>query len=661
MNLKDVTRIETHDSHFVVHTAKGKPFQVAKAGLSDKTLGTLLALRAHLEQQTPEPVQEFNVGGGVASPEEVLAVGAAGTLPVPGTELDALGVARKTSDFFVNDFDSATDPIPGAVDTPFIAPAPLDQFASAPVPQVEAISPQPEVLPLEASDAPESLENVTRIEPEPAPRPAIPTPPARDSTSAFTAAINEQVAAIKATGEAKAAHDQEVARTLQDQQTVLGELQVERERKLKENETEYDKALEEYRRKTINPGRLLDGGHRDVFGIKGFHVNNRVLAAISIAFGSVGAALARTPNYALQIVMDAIDDDIDAQKNDLLKDRDTLAQLRQRGIDIDAAFDRKRADVLAQASAYIELQAAKLGSQTAMLAAQEAAARLKASAVETLNDLAMKDLEIRYKPLILNAQLREHEAREKAAQSQHELNQRELTLKELQANQTLDRQEAARHVLQALHAGPVRLTPEMRSLLDEAKRGDEVVDLADGTSRLAAGTEAAKEVRKTQAVFNDVLASIKELEEIRQRHPRGHFGVTDAGRADKARAKALLEGLKVKVAKMHEPTGVLTDTDLERYAKLVPDITDYSLIAPDVKASQLVTLQSLLENKRLAVENAMLRGSQTQMGYPPIGAPSSAAPAAGGMVRVKQKATGMLGTMPRAKYEARASEFDLVE
>ncbi len=64
---------------------------------------------------------------------------------------------------------------------------------------------------------------------------------------------------------------------------------------------------QEFASAEVDPDRLLGSGGK------------RIMAGIGIALGAMGAALARTPNYAMQIIGDAIERDIRAQESNLKK------------------------------------------------------------------------------------------------------------------------------------------------------------------------------------------------------------------------------------------------------------------------------------------------------------------------------------------------------
>jgi len=111
-----------------------------------------------------------------------------------------------------------------------------------------------------------------------------------------------------------------------------------------------------------------------------------VLASLAVAMGELGRGLQRTggPNTALQIVNDAIERDLTAQREEYARAKDKLsltsnayAQLRQRGLDDEAAASQARAGALSAVAARAEAFRAGMKTDQAKLDADAAAQKLR--------------------------------------------------------------------------------------------------------------------------------------------------------------------------------------------------------------------------------------------------------------------------------------------
>jgi len=124
----------------------------------------------------------------------------------------------------------------------------------------------------------------------------------------------------------------------------------------------------------------------------------KVMRSIALVLGALGAGLAKTPNFALQIIQKQIDNDILAQKVDYAK----KVKLQQEAKSVYASLmnefqDAKKADAAIEATYAKVLQgkvqqlAANMGSDSAIAGAQKINAQLmqkEASAVAKLNQIA---------------------------------------------------------------------------------------------------------------------------------------------------------------------------------------------------------------------------------------------------------------------------------
>jgi hypothetical protein len=117
-------------------------------------------------------------------------------------------------------------------------------------------------------------------------------------------------------------------------------------------------------------------------------------AAISVGLGAFGAALARTPNYALSMIDRAIDRDIDAQRSEIAQKKDSakgaLAQHIRNGLSLERAEALLRSQQLQYATLTAQANAAKFSGQE-----QEALARQLTSELQQKHAQSMEEYRIR--------------------------------------------------------------------------------------------------------------------------------------------------------------------------------------------------------------------------------------------------------------------------
>lgn len=121
----------------------------------------------------------------------------------------------------------------------------------------------------------------------------------------------------------------------------------------------------------VDPQRLFKG---DAGGY------NRIMSAIAVGLGAFGAAISKTPNYALDIVNNAVQRDIDSQ-TDQIHRRGAAAQnaitdfQKNYGLTLDEARSAVKATQLRYAASMADMNAARIGTADA----KQTAAVLKAN------------------------------------------------------------------------------------------------------------------------------------------------------------------------------------------------------------------------------------------------------------------------------------------
>lgn len=104
------------------------------------------------------------------------------------------------------------------------------------------------------------------------------------------------------------------------------------------NEKAMDDITADIKSFKLDPNRL--------FHNKDTGPRNSALLGIASALGTFGSVMTKTPNYALQLVEQNINNDIDAQKNDINKKITQVGMLRAHGHDINEASELARANML---------------------------------------------------------------------------------------------------------------------------------------------------------------------------------------------------------------------------------------------------------------------------------------------------------------------------
>lgn len=141
-----------------------------------------------------------------------------------------------------------------------------------------------------------------------------------------------------------------------------------------------------------NPDRIYGGS-----------TGRKVLAAISMGLGSVGSALSKTPNYAMQIINDAVNKDIEAQRHDK---QSTLNGYIQEGHSIQDAEMLARSDAMQKAQRAIQGTAAKFGGYIDANKAAQAAALAGAAAVAQRQQVYGRQVQNQYASRLMDDRLK---------------------------------------------------------------------------------------------------------------------------------------------------------------------------------------------------------------------------------------------------------------
>lgn len=483
---------------------------------------------------------------------------AIGMLPAVGPTLSAAVPAGRA----IRDFNDATpveplDVKPGETMPMDAAPADGDIFDTSQVDELTAAMSQSAAMP--------PMPGAPRIE-----APTV-------DTSAFDKALAERTAAL----EAKAAVDQEQAAA----EAAIGErraqtIEAERAKYLQTREA-LQKRGDELRtsimKAEIDPNRFFAS----------MSTGQRVASLAGVLISGIGQGLMAAsgrgvaPNMALALMEKAIDRDIEAQRANLGKQETLLNHhLRELG-DHDAAYAATKAHLMDAASAQLSTIAAKYGGQKAAANAQGIAAELQQQAAQWRSGQLQQALENN-----LRTRLAEEEIRARRASVQE-------SMAKIAATQLEQRKGVLSVAAEAAALAGKAIPPAANRLLSKETR-NVMVRMPNGFLRAATDHEGKKKVDAALVSFQDFTNSLRRYEEIRAKNPRG-WQVGLSNRDDMKEAGQLFEKLRTQLAKMSE-TGVLTDQDLVRYGKIVPDITESSVVL-DTKERQLGALRGIVASK----------------------------------------------------------------
>ncbi len=417
MNLAKVRSVVEHDSHFVVDDGVGKPFKVAKQGLSAATREKIAAVASGklarynegglAESLPPEPAPMES------SPIGVDAAAKAGISPeaynaaVEAAQPQLLAMAPKREDFTPSFADAGLFSPVGSVghalgeslgraiygasaddkryeaaqadyqrSLPTLTHELAMQKASIVAPPAAAPTPAPSpvqlppenaFLPAGPTSSPAPLarpggSSTTALPVVPA-MPAAPVIPAGEASPEFKAALDEQKKAADSLGAVRVKEADAAAAAAAERQAKLEEIAKQSELEKKAKSDEYAAREKAYRENEIDPNRM--------FGSLG--TGRKVAAALSLFAGGFASAYTGK-NYALDIFNKAIDDDIAAQKD---KKNSQYNLYLRAGDDAKTAEARARADVATAISAKLEAGAAKLLPEKAQAEVAKAAADLR--------------------------------------------------------------------------------------------------------------------------------------------------------------------------------------------------------------------------------------------------------------------------------------------
>lgn len=345
MNLEHVQGVEDYDDHYVIDHRHQPKFMLPKDGLSQELHAELRALPGYAKGGEILPPDPTLAGGDTDAELARLQqqnVGASKPRPVTTGLIDAdLAKGQAAAD--------------AAIDaSPFAA---VKRYNPATGPDV--------------SDVPQQLADATVL--------------------------------------AQQAIDQHAQAKRENQDAIAAELKLQGEH-TQGAITDYEGARAAIDAQQKNLEQAVMNGHLDPNRIwgdpsQGGGGGNRILSTIGMALSAMGSGLAGGSNVAYNMVHDAIDRDVDAQKLDLLRNREMLEHYRQKGLDLSDVLKLRKANALDLAGIHIQQESAKLGSKEAITEGMALGAKLKSETAQGRLDMAGKMVNAYWAPKIQASQL----------------------------------------------------------------------------------------------------------------------------------------------------------------------------------------------------------------------------------------------------------------
>lgn len=563
MDLDGVTNVTEHEDHFrVEHKAHGV-FHVAKAMLSS---GTKDEIRKFCKGG---PVQHFDQGGGVKESAEMDSV------PAPDPDLQPAPSASPGAPPQTYGFESgsAMHPAPGSeIDRQFMGEHPVTPAMA------EALKSQGVAIGDQAPDPSAASGQTAPTPAAPGAPGAKPVDPMADFNRAFGimgAGLAEQKAgAMRAIGEGDKASDAEKAAAqqladneakkqaaaaefqgaqLQNMQRAQDAYKTEKAALQKQSQDLYDNVLNA----KIDPNHFWNTRT----------TGQKIMAGIGMVLGGIGGALAHQGNAGMEMLNNAIARDVDAQKENLGKQKSLLSYNLERTRDLDSAVEHT----------FVQMQ-------------QMTAAKM--------NQLA--------------AQYGGPEAQARAGEYKAQVDQRSAVFHEQQAQKvgqtTLAQGNLALQKAQLAHQQAALAGGNLNALPEEMRK--RAVALPNGQLAFAYDEDSAKEARKTEEAARGLSQVLGNLRQVRKQGGVETPIIPTEAKAKAEATQAQLVPLINELSRLNR----LTKEDVDNVLKpLIPDATSWK---DGTYKGKLQALEQYLQAKLNASRATSL------IGYRPVGAPA---------------------------------------
>jgi hypothetical protein len=172
----------------------------------------------------------------------------------------------------------------------------------------------------------------------------------------------------------------ERAKALAGEQAAMNTLQTHFQDKAKEIQSELEHFVSDIKDTHINPDRYMGS----------MQTGQRIATALALALGGFGAGMTGGPNEVLNFINKQIDNDIEAQKQDLGKKETLFSANLKRFNNLQEATDMTRLMIQAKGVADMNRIAAKAAGPMAQAKAQQLQAAMIQQALPTIQQMALR-------------------------------------------------------------------------------------------------------------------------------------------------------------------------------------------------------------------------------------------------------------------------------
>lgn len=511
--------IKENDDYFEIEHEKDGPFVIAKKALDDQMIGKIHKMfgggRVGYADggvvEAPSLYSQTDTDFSIRTPQ-----GEIQTFQKNFDDPNTLSLYNKASqqaEKEVESFQKKTmveQPTPQKIETPSIQ-TPVQEQAS-----VQETKPM----------MPGYLESTKKMLQPTAPQTTA-TPPAESPyVKAYDDSYKRMQAAQMGMAQAQKEAQEQNVKDYQKQEEELARIQSNYQTSINNLTAESENLQKSYMSGKIDPNRVWSN----------MSTGNRILAGISVLLGGLGQGLSGSKtNPAWDVLNDAIDRDIDAQKANLGKTSSLLSFNMQKLGNLNAALAATRVNLIDLTQAQINKTAAKLGSKTAIAQAQIS------------NEL---------------------------------LNQEKAKLM-----QSIAAQQQVQGIIQAPGGIPkeqvLRLPEEQRKTL---------VMMDNGNYYQAINEKGADAVSKAQELLTPVQNVFNQAKEFMDTEGRMFPGESAKGKAD------VLQGQMMLAVKNLENLGILSKDDMDLVNKMIPQLSDLTFRGKDKE--KINTLINFVDNKK---------------------------------------------------------------
>jgi hypothetical protein len=246
-----------------------------------------------------------------------------------------------------------------------------------------------------------------------------------------------------------------------------------------------------------------------------------IRGAIAMALGAFGAALAGSPNFAMQIINKRIDDDLALQK---ARRSEKLAEYQRLGLSVDNAMKMLKADKLAEVAGSINSAALQAGSQQAVATGKIAAAKLMADSFKLVDDAGLSHFKAVTAGPAFEAEMKTHALNQEMLRQHARLLAAQTAAEQMKSLAGKTQQDVETAYLSGI---PVPITSRAALSKDSRESGVEI----GGRLYAAHDPEAAKKARAAVGAATELKSALQKMREFRDTTGRA-FGTGTSATAD---------------------------------------------------------------------------------------------------------------------------------